>query len=475
VRAGPFAGCGTILFVIKLLLWGNQSPQIAGARARSALRKLARRMRLAYREFMPMTFRFAASLLFATALASPAWAQLQKGEAATAEQIATGEVPAEKISEDDLALRSLQPGMQAPRWNAEAAQDLLAYVQRIGEEGLDPADYMPDALQAALSSGDQVALDTAATDVFLRVSSDLALGHVRGASRMDWHVGDQEDLTPSSQMELMQRAIQNRSVHDSLGSLLPTHPQYAELKALLHTAKTKELRDKARTNLDRWRWLPRDLGPRYVIVNVPAYTVALVENGQVVARHKAVVGAPKTATPQLTATATGVILNPWWEVPKSIEPEVRGKKGYVAVKTPEGGKRYRQPPGPGNALGRMKVVMPNNYAIYLHDTPSKAAFKRDARALSHGCIRTENPLDFAALLLGNPEWDRAAIDRAIASGKTVKADAAVPTPVYITYFTTAALANGEGIIPYADIYGRDAKVITALNDRTGTTQVASAK
>jgi murein L,D-transpeptidase YcbB/YkuD len=121
---------------------------------------------------------------------------------------------------------------------------------------------------------------------------------------MDWHVGDQEDLTPSAQMELMNRAIQNRSVHDSLSSLLPTHPQYAELKALLDTAKDKALLDKVRSNLDRWRWLPRDLGPRYVIVNVPAYSVALVEDGQVVARHKAVVGAPKTATPQLTATAT---------------------------------------------------------------------------------------------------------------------------------------------------------------------------
>jgi L,D-transpeptidase YcbB len=424
---------------------------------------------------MTMTVRFASLLLLATALSGPAFAQLQEGEKATAEQIAAGEVPAEKISEDELALRALQPGMTAPEWNVEAAEDLLAYVTRIGEEGLDPADYMPDRLQAALASGNKAAVNTIATDVFLRVSSDLALGHVRGDARMDWHVGDQEDLTPSAQMELMNRAIANRSVHDSLGSLLPTHPQYAELKALLHTAKTKELKDKARTNLDRWRWLPRDLGPRYVIVNVPAYTVALVENGQVVARHKAVVGAPKTATPQLTATATGVIFNPWWEIPKSIEPEVRGKKGYVRVKTPEGGYRYRQPPGAGNALGRMKVVMPNNYAIYLHDTPSKAAFKRDARALSHGCIRTENPLDFAALLLGNPEWDRDAINRTIAAGKTVKADAATPTPVYITYFTTAALANGEGIIPYADIYGRDGKVITALNATAPATQVASAK
>ena len=420
-----------------------------------------------------MKSRFAAVSLLLAAAATPAFAQLQKGEAATAEQVATGEVPVEKISEEERALRALPAGVQAPKWTKAAAMDLLAYISKANEEGLDPADYSPDRLNAAIAGRDEAALSTTATDTFLRISSDLALGHVRGTSRMDWHVHDQEDLNSTDQLALMQRAIENNTVHDSLNSLLPTHPQYGELKALLHTAKDKALLDKVRTNLDRWRWLPRDLGARYVIVNVPAYTVALVEDGRVVARHKAVVGAPKTATPQLAATATGVILNPWWEVPASITPEVRGKRGYVSVKTPQGGVRYRQPPGPSNALGRMKVVMPNNYAIYLHDTPSKGAFKRDARALSHGCIRTENPLDFAALLLANPEWDRAAIDRAIAAGKTVKAEGTIATPVYITYFTAAAKANAEGIISYADIYGRDAKVVTALNAQSGTTQVAS--
>jgi murein L,D-transpeptidase YcbB/YkuD len=418
--------------------------------------------------------RHIAAVLLVTAAASPAFAQLEKGEKPTAEQVASGEVPAAPISEAERALRALPAGMAAPRWTIAAAQDLLDYVERIDEEGLDPADYDPQRLRAGIAAEDEAALSATATDVFLKVSSDLALGHVRGYSRMDWHVGDQKDLNSADQIALMKRAIENDSVQDSLSSLLPTHPQYAELKALLGTAKDKALLDKVRTNLDRWRWLPRDLGQRYVIVNVPAYSVALVEDGGVIARHRAVVGAPKTATPQLMATATGVILNPWWEVPKSITPEVRGKKGYVTVKTPDGGVRYRQPPGPANALGRMKVVMPNNYAIYLHDTPSKAAFKKPARAFSHGCIRTEDPLTFAAALLGTPQWDRAAINRAVAEGKTVQAQAAVATPVYITYFTAAALANAEGIISYPDVYGRDGKVITALNAKSGETRMASA-
>jgi murein L,D-transpeptidase YcbB/YkuD len=127
-----------------------------------------------------------------------------------------------------------------------------------------------------------------------------------------------------------------------------------------------------------------------------------------------------------------------------------------------GGVRYRQPPGPANALGRVKFVMPNNHAIYLHDTPSKAAFARDQRALSHGCIRTQDPLTFARLVLNNPQWDAAAIDRTVASGRTVQANAANPTPVYIAYFTAAATDRGT-INSYRDIYGRDAKIYEALN------------
>jgi murein L,D-transpeptidase YcbB/YkuD len=376
------------------------------------------------------------------------------------------------IDETEKALRALQDQAASVKWTRPAARSLLAYVERVHEEGLDPSDYAPDRLRAALDGRDDTELGVAATDTFLRLSSDLALGHVRGDARIDWHMLD-PDLNGNEQYALMQRAVQNGSVQDTLNSLLPTHPQYTELKGVLASAKDPATRDKARANLERWRWMPRDLGQRYVIVNVPAYTVAIVENGGVVARHRAVVGAPKTATPQLSAVATGVILNPWWEVPKSIAPEVRGKKGYVTVKDGDS-VRYRQPPGPGNSLGRMKVVMPNNYAIYLHDTPSKALFKRDARAFSHGCIRTQDALGFAQALLANPEWTKARIDQTIASGKTVQATAAAPTPVYIAYFTAAAAKDNGGIIAYNDIYGRDKTIMAALNDR-GNTAMASAR
>lgn len=412
--------------------------------------------------------------LAAAAFAGPATAQLTQGEKPTAEQVATGETYATRISEAETVYRGLSGTMAARRWSRPAAEELLAYIDRSHEEGLNPVEYSPEPLRAALAGRDEMALSYAATDSFLKISAALALGTVPIDSRVGWHMKD-PDLDGAQQFALMERAIQQNSVRAALDSLLPTHLQYGELKGVLANAKDQATRDKARVNLERWRWLPRELGPRYVIVNVPAYTVALVENGHVVARHRGVVGAVKTPTPQLSAVATGVIFNPWWEVPASIAPEVRGKKGYVTVKTPEGGVRYRQPPGPANALGRMKVVMPNNYAIYLHDTPTKATFARDFRAASHGCIRTQDALGFARALLDNPEWDQSKIDSTIKSGKTVMAKARVDTPVYIAYFTAAAQKDGAGIIAYNDVYGRDAKALASIKTGgTAKTSLASA-
>jgi murein L,D-transpeptidase YcbB/YkuD len=409
---------------------------------------------------MNRIYRLSALSFLLAATAMPAAAQLQAGEKPTADQVASGEAFATRISEAETVYRGLTGTMVARKWTWLAAQDLLDYIMRSGEEGLVPADYAPDVLRAALQGRDEEAFSRAATDSFLKLSADLALGHVPIDARDDWHMKD-PDLDGARQFALMERAIQTYEVRTVLNSLLPTHFQYAELKGVLATATDPATIEKARVNLERWRWMPRDLGPRYVIVNVPAFTVALVENGHVVARHRVVVGKVGTPTPQLSATITGVILNPWWEVPASITKEVVGKKGYVTV--PNGdGVRYRQPPGPGNSLGRVKVVMPNNYAIYLHDTPSKSLFARDVRAFSHGCIRTQNALGFAQLLLGNPEWNQAKIYETIASGETLKVDAAAPMPVYIAYFTAAAAKDGAGLIPYKDVYGRDAKVVVAL-------------
>ena len=359
----------------------------------------------------------------------------------------------------------------AADWSRKDAQELLRYVEGIGSDGLDPADYNAGALREAIDSDDDM-LSAMATSTFLKVASDLKFGHVRDGGRVDWHVKD-DSWNVYDQQALLDRAVKG-DVAETFETLLPTHPQYAALKGLLSDKSIDaRTRDRVRINLDRWRWLPQNLGSKYVIVNVPAYTVALVENGQTLNRRRAVAGAIKTPTPSLSAVITGAIFNPWWEVPSSIASEVRGKKGYVAVKDDSGKViRWRQPPGPSNALGRMKLVMGNPYAIYLHDTNAKNLFNKQARAFCHGCIRTEDAVGFAQTLLDGTEWNRAKIDQTLASGKATQANLAAPVPVYIVYFTVAATSDGPPM-SYADLYGRDGKVLAALSDRKAGTALAS--
>ena len=388
-----------------------------------------------------------------------------------------GQPAAAQPSADPLAPAGTSPTvapapveLPPPLWQPGDAQALLAYVQQVGSEGLDPRDYDPQLLEAALQDGDPLRLSRVATDVFNKLSMDLALGHVRGSARVQWFVVD-KDLDRDRQRQLLEQALATRTVPQTLRGLLPLHPQYGALRnALSVTAPTDtETLDKIKLNMDRWRWLPRDLGNRYIIVNVPGQHATLVENSVTRWKHRAIAGAVKTPTPQLSVNATGVILNPWWEVPKSLSGEVSGKRGYVAVRGKDGKvQRWRQPPGPSNALGKIKFVMQNPHAIYLHDTNNRGLFDARARFLSHGCIRTEHILDLAAELLGDDggEWSREKIDAALASGKSTPANFVKPVPVYIVYFSAAALVDGK-IVTYQDLYKRDGQVLAALNDRAG--------
>ena len=355
-------------------------------------------------------------------------------------------------------------------WDVISAEDLLHYIQQVGAEGLNPEDYDPAGLQSALAAGNPALLSAAATQRFNLISSDLALGHVKKPARVDWYIVD-KDLDAEKQDALLRSALAQRDIRGTLNSLLPTHPQYESLKAALAVTPAQDVgeRDRIRLNMDRWRWLPRELGDKYIIVNVPSFHATLVENGATRWKERAIAGKLSTPTPQLSAIATGVILNPWWEVPKSIEKEAAGKKGFVAVKGEDGKvQRWRQPPGPSNALGQLKFVMPNSKAIYLHDTNARSRFNDSVRALSHGCVRTQHIVDLATELLGDDggEWTAEKIQSTLASKKTVQAKFVKPLPVYIVYFSQAALVDGK-IVDYKDMYGRDSKAVAALNMEDG--------
>ena len=453
---------------------------------------------------MGLSVRFKNLLLF-TALVAPAGLaiaqtaakpgpQPQATRPAAAQPAATQRVAAQPATPRPAVQGVPQPGnpqqvtMPAPEaappppppvWTLADANQLLLTILNSGGEGLDATDYDAAGLMSAMRSNDPLLLSAAATERFNKLSADFALGHVRGDDKQNWHIPD-PDLDSARQDALLRSALAQHRIGEALTGLLPTHPQYAALKnALSITPKTETGKiNRIRLNMDRWRWLPRDLGERYIIVNVPAFTAALVENGVTVSRHVAVAGATKTPTPQLMATAVGVMLNPWWEVPPSITKEVAGKPGYVALKDPKTGKliRWRQPPGPRNALGQIKFVMYNPQNIYLHDTTAKSLFDTKMRAYSHGCIRTEHIMLLAERLLmegapapGSPEaanatiWTPEKVRETVASKKTVQANFPKPLPVYIVYMSSAALADGS-IKDYADIYKKDGKVLAALND-----------
>lgn len=225
-------------------------------------------------------------------------------------------------------------------------------------------------------------------------------------------------------------------------------------------------------NLERWQQMPAALGERYLLVNAAAFEVTLWEGRREMGRWRVIVGTPRTPTPMFQAEVSGVIFNPWWEIPASIaaegiasmvrnRPAAARQRGYIYQNG-----RYRQRPGPGNAMGLMKLVMPNPYSVFLHDTSNRTLFERDVRALSHGCVRVGDALGFATeLLAALPDWNRARTDEIVESGQTTRVDLPEPVPVYIGYFTAEPGSDGE-IRYFEDIYGRDGRAsATNLIDR----------
>src|SRR6185437_10765922 len=170
-----------------------------------------------------------------------------------------------KADQPETAQQAPAPAPLPPAvWDVQSAEELLAYINQIGGDGLNPEDYDPEGLQAAIQSGDIAAMSAAATERFDLVSSDLALGHVKKPARIDWYLID-KDLDAAKQDALLRSALAAHDIPGALNGLLPTHPQYAALKAALAaTPDDQAERDRIRLNMDRWRWLPRDLGDKYI-------------------------------------------------------------------------------------------------------------------------------------------------------------------------------------------------------------------
>ena len=242
-------------------------------------------------------------------------------------------------------------------------------------------------------------------------------------------------------------------------------------------------------NLERWRWLPRDLGDRYILVNIPGFTVSVVDDGVETFRLRAIVGRHYRQTPVFSGRMTYLALAPYWNVPPGIAandqlPQIRGNPDYVAqqgmvlfenatnravdphsvdwseMTGAEFNRRFRlrQNPGPANALGEVKFMFPNRHNVYLHDTPGRALFDRAARDFSSGCVRVERALELAAhLLRDDPSWTQERIQRVVQGGREQAVTLPEPYMVHLQYWTAWVEADGE-VHFRDDLYGRDGRV-----------------
>ena len=256
--------------------------------------------------------------------------------------------------------------------------------------------------------------------------------------------------------------------------------------------------EQLRVNMERWRWLPADLGDEHILVNIAGFFMTVMSGGEEVMRQRVVVGRPYRRTPVFTGRMTYLVLNPSWEVPHSLAvqdqlPQIRRDPNYLSdmgfqVLRGWGAQeqridpatvdwqalgprnfpyRLRQSPGPRNALGQAKFMFPNSHNVYLHDTPARGLFAREDRAASSGCIRVSDPVGLTEWLLGGPGrpqvMSREQIRRTLDQGAETTVRLGRAVPVHLLYWTAWVEADGQ-VYYVRDVYDRDAAVHRALNE-----------
>lgn len=376
------------------------------------------------------------------------------------------------------------------------ASILIAAIRRMSEHGLPVEAYGLEGIEALSGNAQHAAL----ADAWQLAATHLARGYL-----------DQETLKPRTEPDIAEvnlyGAIKQNgadSLVSTLSTLAPQHPPYLALRRELARQRTAmdaerdpTIRsqhaariDQLRVNLERWRWLPHDLGERSVLANIASFDVTTFEQETPTSSYAAIFGMAQRQTPIFSDKIEYIVFNPWWEIPDSIarkdklpnfqqNSEIIDRSGYQvldrqghkvdpatvdwnAVSSKTFPYRLRQAPGPHNALGQVKIMFPNSHNVYLHDTSDKSLFDSEQRMFSSGCVRVQNPLDLAAWILEDtPNWDRLTIETVVNSGNETRVDLSSNVPVYVVYLTT--VTNSCGDVTYlTDIYERDVAVLTAL-------------
>ena len=405
--------------------------------------------------------------------------------------------------------------LDGPLLNARARQ-VIAVLQDAASWGLDPADFgLPPALEndTFTASGLDEKIDTE-----LRIGLALLryARHARGGQVNPVRLSLDFDRKPefADPQRLLSRVQDAEDIRAYLESLHPRHPQFhllreAYLNILIGAGAAPAairqrqsttvaqlprheaiLLRKLRVNMQMWRWIPRDLGDRYVWVNIPEYQVSIVDAGQTVYRERVVVGDTAHKTPLFSDKMETIVFQPYWYVPNSIkvkqvlprllegEPlrdlKIAARVGgeeidpYSVDWYSEDIRKFvvYQPPNRDNALGRVKFLFPNKHAVYFHDTPEKELFRHRQRAYSHGCMRVRNPLEFARVLLHEEQgWTQEKIRQLASSGpenNAVKLKRAIP--VHIAYFT-AWVGDGGKLRTFKDVYRHEPLIAKGLAGR----------
>jgi L,D-transpeptidase YcbB len=357
-----------------------------------------------------------------------------------------------------------------PIWTTRQAQAnaLVNAVLRAGDHGLDPELFHANLLQqtARLPPLDRELL---LSDAFLSYADALARGVMPVERR-----SDDEALTPEpiDVAAALDAAIDSPDAAAVIEALAPTTPTYRALRQALQSyrlggpagdrATTNRLRE-IEVNLERQRWLPRQLPADRVWVNAADARLVLYRADRPVFATRVIVGQDnkRNQTPEFRAIIDGVLFNPPWNIPEYIAtdeilPKLGREPNYLTrhnmVIEPNG--ELQQLPGPDAALGQIKLEMDNRFGVYLHDTPLKILFSRDNRRISHGCIRVQNPRELVALLM---QQSIDAINQAIATGSTTRSNLPAPVPVFVVYET--AFVDIDGTLQFRpDVYDRDADI-----------------
>jgi murein L,D-transpeptidase YcbB/YkuD len=410
--------------------------------------------------------------------------------------------PEQSAAESFYQAHNYQPIWTGSPEALKRAEGAIAFLRNLKSEGLEPRDY-PTPDLANLTEEQAAKAELQLTGSVLRYARHASSGRVSYTRVSASILYPDRAADPA---EVLSKVASAQDMNAVLQSFEPQQPEFVALKAALakelaapeqqerpvqdreasnkHRGKETDERSRKNTadtiiaNMERWRWLPRDLGETHVVVNIPDFTLGVYKSGASVWHTKIVVGKPGAlATPLLSETMKYLTINPTWNVPPSIirneylpalerDPGALERIGLRVSNNPDGSLRVYQPPGERNALGRIRFNFPNQFLVYQHDTPDKKLFARDSRAFSHGCMRVENPEKYAEVLLSlsqPAEGYSIARIRSLYGDQERTINLKQPIPVHVTYQTAFVGPQGQ-LNVRSDIYGLDTATLKLMRN-----------